>query len=448
MKIYPDTKVYVLCPANVHTGGPESLHQLVSRLIAFGVDAKILYSVRVNEFFDENDPVAPALKKYHVPYTFSVEDSPHNIFVVPEKASSHLFATEKCRRVLWWMSIDNYFENLTDLIREIIVDPLSEPLPKIFTFAGAANDSSIEHWGQSEYVRKFLRLNGIKQIRTVETHMRQNFLYNAGDVDFAAKKNLVVYSPRKGFEFTKKLIDIAPEIKWRPIENMTPAQVQELLSAAKIYIDFGTFPGRERIPREAAVSGCVIITGRRGAANNDVDFNIPDEFKFDERNVKPKAVIEKIRSVLMNFRPAFDAQKDFRSGIFNAPKKFAAAIADAFEIKKFPTPIALPQGIGAESYLLAEKFLRGNEFVPKFIVDDVMCTANAAEISNGVILREQNRNYLRVGESFVEIISRRDAKFLYHEDRIKKFVLMNPSKEEISALKDLCDLNDIMVVDN
>ena len=449
MKIYPDTKIYVLCPANFYTGGPESLHQLASRLLAFGLDAQILYSIRVNKFFDENDPVAPVLKKYHVPYTFNFDDAPHNIFIVPESSSSHLFAAKKCRRVLWWMSVDNYFENIAELIRDIVADPLSEPIPRIFTFEASANDSSIEHWGQSEYVRRFLRLNGVKQIKTVETHMRQTFLRRAENVDFTAKKNFVAYNPRKGFEFTKKLIDIAPEIKWRPIENMTPAQVQELLAAAKIYIDFGSFPGRERLPREAAVSGCVVITGRRGAAGNNIDFNLPEEFKFDERTVKTNVVVKKIRDVLRNFQPAFDAQKDFREGIVNAQKKFSDEVAAVFEIKKIPrTTVALPQGIGAESYLLAEKFLRGNEFLPKFIVDDVMSTANAAEISNGVIVREQNRNYLRVDEAFVEIISRADARFLYHEERIKKFALLKPSDEEIFSLKDICDLNDIMVFDS
>ena len=448
MKIYPDTKVYILCPANVHTGGPESLHQLASRLIAFGVDAKILYSVRVNEYFDENDPVAPALKKYHVPYTFGFDDAPHNIFIVPEASSTHLFAAKKCRRILWWMSVNNYFENIGELMKGILADPLSEPIPKIFTFEVAHFDNTIEHWAKSEFVRLFLELNGIKKTRHIETYMNQTFFEHAAQIDLAAKKNFIAFNPRKGYEFTKKLIDLAPELKWRPIQDMTPAQVQELLAAAKIYIDFGEHPGRDRLPREATISSCVVITGRRGAAGNDVDINIPAEFKFDERTTTPQQVIEKIRRVLKNFDSSLAAQEAFRQRVYDDKKFFAQEVADAFEIKKFPTPIALPQGIGAESYLLAEKFLHGNEFVPKFIVDDVMNTANAAEISNGVILREQNRNYLRVGGTFIEIVSRADAKFLYHEERIKKFVLMNPSKEEVFALKDLCDLNDIMVVDS
>ena len=438
MKIFADSKIYVLCPANIHTGGPESLHQLTSRLIGFGVDAKIVYCPRVGEFFDIDDPVAPALKKYHVPYTYQFEDTPHNVFVVPEPLTEHLYAVKKCRRILWWMSVNNYLENVLELIRPCVDNPLAEPVPKYFTFDN--RDDVAEHWGQSEFVRQFLRLNGVKKIRSVETHMSQTFLSNAASVDFSAKKNLVAFNPRKGYEFTKKLIELAPDIEWRPIENMSPAQVRELLAASKVYIDFGNFPGRERLPREAAVSGCVVIIGRRGAAANSTDFNIPDEFKFDEQN--PEAVIEKIRDVLKNFEPAFDAQKNFRDGILNAQKIFSDALIAAFEIKTFPPPtVALTQGVDEKSFLLAEEFFHDNKLSPKFIVDDAVANAR---ITDDLIVREQNRNYLRVGKNLVELITLADAEFLYREGRIQKFALLEPTSEDLSELKDFAAPDDVL----
>ena len=51
------------------------------------------------------------------------------------------------------------------------------------------------------------------------------------------------------------------------------------------YIDFGPHPGMDRLPREAALAGCVVITNREGAANFDEDVPLPSEFKFDEFNV-------------------------------------------------------------------------------------------------------------------------------------------------------------------
>lgn len=437
MKIYPDTKIFILCLANTRTGGPESLHQLASQLISFGVDAYMFYAALANQNFDKANPVDDAYKKYHVPYTFDFVDAPHNVIIIPETATEVGFRlAKKSRRVIWWMGVENFLVNIMNLIEDHLKNPLAEPVPKFFYF----DRSDVEHWGQSEYVRQFLRLNGVKKIHSVETHMSQIFLSRARDVDFAAKKNIVAYNPRKGFELTKHFIKFSPDLDWQPIENMTPAEVQALLARAKVYVDFGHFPGRERLPREAVLSGCVIIVGKRGAAINDVDINIPAEFKFDLSDTTPNQVIEKIREVFDDFEIAYAAQKNFRDKELNAQKNFAAQVAAAFEIKKFPPPsVALVQGVGEESFVLAEKFFGGKKFAPKFIVDEVLAEA---KISDTLLLREQNRNYLRIGKNFVEIITQADAKFLYLEGRIKKFALLNPTDDELAALKNFYAPND------
>ena len=416
MKIYPDTKVYILCPGNYNSGGPESLHQLCSKLIELGISAAMLY-IQDSVPLNAQDPVHDNYKKYHVPYTFKLEDTPRNVLIVPEYFSEYLYAVKNIRRVLWWMSVGNYLDKISLSINYGIDNALESPLPKFFYFHEA--DGDIEHWGQSEYVRQFLWLNGVREIKTVETHMQQNFLSRAAQVDLLNKKNIVAYSPRKGFEITEQLIRLAPDINWQPIENMTPAQVQNLLLQAKVYIDFGNFPGRERLPREAALSGCVVITGKRGAAANDVDINIPAEFKFDLATTKPYQVIEKILDVFDNFPANYDRQRAFREKELKAQKKFTLEVAEAFGIKNFPPPsVALTQGVGEESFQLAAELFNSADFAPRFIVDDFFATA---EISHTLILREQNRNYLRVGENFIELITWDDAKFLYHEGRIKIF---------------------------
>ncbi len=41
----------------------------------------------------------------------------------------------------------------------------------------------------------------------------------------------------------------------------------------------------DRLPREAALAGCVVITNREGAANFDDDVPLPSIFKFAQFNV-------------------------------------------------------------------------------------------------------------------------------------------------------------------
>ena len=239
----------------------------------------------------------------------------------------------------------------------------------------------------------------------------------------------------------KVLIADAPDIDWRPIENMTPAQVQELLASAKVYIDFGNHPGKDRIPREAAVSGCVVLVGKRGAAINDVDINIPAEFKFDMAGSTPRDVINKIREVFDNFQAAHEKQAAYRARIHDDKNRFVNEVVEAFGIKKNNRgTIALPQGFNDGTSQLIEK-LKRESLMPGFIVDDFMSTAEMAKLSEGLIIREQNRNYLRLDDKFIEIISRDDAKFLYVEGRISKLALLEPSEEELAEVKDFYGAN-------
>lgn len=440
MKLYPDTKVYIVCPAKFKTGGPELCHQFVSTLISFGVDAYVLYYPLSAVPFDKNDPVHDAYKKYHAPYVFELEDETRNIFVSPEGSTSSFYDYKKIRKVLWWMSVDNYLDNVANMVKYHLNEPLARAVPKFFYFHKA--DADIEHFVQSEYARQFVKLNGIRdeKIFMVEDYLNQAFLSRAANVDLSRKENFVAFNPSKGFDITAKLMKFAPDIDWRPIKNMTAAQVQKLLAQAKVYIDFGNHPGKDRIPREAAISGCVVITGKRGSASNDIDINIPREFKFGaESNVS--AVVTKIREIFENFPDAHAKQADYRARILDDKNRFAREVATAFGIKNINRGgLALAQGFGDGTSLLIEKLQR-KSLAADFIIDDVMSTAEMARLADGLIIRARNRNYLRVDNKAVEIITRDDAKFLYQEGRIKRFALLEPSDAELAALNDFYEPN-------
>ena len=441
MKLYPDSKVYISCPGNLKTGGPESLYQLASTLLSLGVPTYMIYGASIMAQFNPQDPVHDAYKKYHVPYVTSVENNPKNIVIITEAIIVQ--DENKLRRVIWWMSVNNYIKKIWMEFFPLLENPLAAPLSKIFNaFEVYHEDKNVEHWFKSEYARQFLELNGVPadKLRYVEAYANRLFLSRAAQIDLSAKKNIVAFNPRKDFEIIQKLIKLTPDIDWRPIENMTTEQVQELLASAKIYIDLGEHPGKDRLPREAILSGCMVITGRRGAAGNDVDYNLPAEFKFDERENTPRDILEKIRAVFENFEQAHAAQKSFRERELNAQKDFIAQVIDAFEIKNFPPPtVAFTQGFGEKSFLLAQKFSGRKDFVPRFIVDD---EAASEKFYDELVWRDCNRNFLLGEEPLLEIITRDDAKFLYQEGRIKKFALLEPTADELDALKNFYGADD------
>ena len=120
MKLYPDSKVYIVCPGNFYTGGAELCHQLASKLLSMGIQTYIYYQPMINHKFDEKAPVHDALKKYHVPYAFELEDEPHNILIAPEASTISLYFTKKSQRVIWWLSVDTYIWHVTKIFNDAL----------------------------------------------------------------------------------------------------------------------------------------------------------------------------------------------------------------------------------------------------------------------------------------------------------------------------------------
>ena len=436
MRLFPDTKVYVTCPGNAHTGGPELLHQLCSTLIQYGIDAYMFYT-----FGNAENPVDDFYFKYHVPYLLEVEDNPHNVVIFSEAIGEHYFKFNSAQKIFWWLSVDGLVINIISILEFFSGNFLRKPLPKFFYFQDT--EKNIDHWVQSEYARQFVLLNGVheKNIYVVEDYLSQAFLSKAATVDLNQKEDVVVFNPAKGFHVTQRLIELAPNFKWIPIQNMTPEQVQFVLSKAKVYIDFGHHPGKDRIPREAAISGCVVITGKRGAAANDVDINIPHEFKFGETEEDFPKIIEKILDTFQNFEKAHDKQSDYRERILDDKNRFKNEVAEAFNLKSTAkiNAAALWQGYDDKSYRLLEILSQDDySFVPKFIVDNRL--GNNKPAAGELIKHRDNCNFFVTdsaddGRRYeLPFISEDDAKFLYLEGRIKKFLLLAPDEEEIISL--------------
>jgi disulfide oxidoreductase YuzD len=71
---------------------------------------------------------------------------------------------------------------------------------------------------------------------------------------------------------------------------------------AKIYIDFGHHPGKDRIPREMAACGCIVITGNEGTSASDVDVPVgPRKFKQHDGQYDYVDIKNQIRNDLDNY---------------------------------------------------------------------------------------------------------------------------------------------------
>lgn len=303
-------KIYVACPAYFRTGGTELLHQLVSDLNKhFRIPAYIFY-------FDYNwkfevPPTPSAFNKYVTDeWVDEIEDDQNNILIVPEVSTRLLRKYKQISRGLWWLSVDNFFKaNKLPLTDPSSLFRLKYKLKKI----RGARITEFEklyfrefrvdfHLVQSEYAKRFVKSLHFDRVFFLSDYLNDDFLKKHKNIDYSSKGNIVVYNPLKGHEFTKQLMNIPSEIiHWLPIKKMTADQVADLLSQAKVYVDFGNHPGKDRIPREAAICGCCVVTGLKGSANNPIDIAIPDEYKVDENRVSHEDIVRKIESIVLNF---------------------------------------------------------------------------------------------------------------------------------------------------
>lgn len=436
MKVYPETKIYIISPGNMHSGGPELVHQLASQLLKMNFNVFMFY-LPANPNFNPNDPVDPFYRKYHIPYAKKIETSDKNIVIVPESSSLNLYVLPGVRRIMWWMSVDNYVNNLCNILKKFKMNPLQSTMPKFFYFD--KNDRDIEHWVQSDYAEIFIKKNGIvdEQIHRVRDYLNEAFLIRAKKIDLSKKENIVAYNPVKGFEFTQKLLKFAPEINWQPIRDMTPDQVQDLLSRAKVYIDFGNHPGRDRIPREAAISGCCVITGKRGAAANQNDIAIDDSFKFEDTDQNLEKIVERIKEIFKDFKKNFDTHKKYREQILLEPSDFIRDVKAAFNFTEpvdFPTPIAVLPKFSGELVDLVRTLSTNKSFSIKFIVDDKIAWRKGVKVKSEIIKTYNCNNYLAFGNIFIPFINSQEAAFLFREKRIDKFATVRSAAEDSKAM--------------
>ncbi|MDK2922249.1 MAG: hypothetical protein PWR24_1806 [Desulfonauticus sp.] len=349
IKVYSDNKIYVVAPAASSTGGPELLHQLVYHLINdLDIEAYIYYIPPTHP-----DPVHPAYKNYRVPFVRQIEDKERNILIVPEVHTgvSLLKYFKNIRKVLWWLSVDNFYlsyifrsklnfftqrlinyiykkfrgKNLFDLV-EIALENEKFKKLQLPIYIKKAD----YHLVQSFYALNFIKSKGITQnkIYYLSDYLNESFLETK--TDLSEKENIVVYNPKKGFVFTEKIIKAAKEIKFVPIINMSREEVIKTLQKSKVYIDFGNHPGKDRMPREAAILGCCVITGKRGSAAFFEDVPIPDEYKFEDKEENIPRIIEKIKDCFENFEERYKDFDYYREIIKNEPKKFEEDLKKIF----------------------------------------------------------------------------------------------------------------------
>ena len=302
-------KIIACCPHSV-TGGPELLHQFVDQMRHLGHDAHIHY-------YPSDAPYScpDPYRHYDAPRT-AWDDADDTLFILPEVATRLIFRVKRGQVAIWWLSVESYYATRSLNVLSRIGHVAAKTAFLFFVLR------RYEHLAQSEYARAHLARYGIRA-HPLGDHLNPDYLTHAHKADEGVRENIILYNPKKGAAITQRLIDFCSDFDFVPIRNLSREEVLELMRRAKLYVDFGHHPGKDRMPREAAIAGCCIITGQQGAAGNDIDVAIPRRYKLDERDSDFLSRFqEAARDVFKYFDERTDDFRSYRNRILKEPAQF------------------------------------------------------------------------------------------------------------------------------
>jgi hypothetical protein len=294
-------KVQVVCPAEVVTGGPESLHNLVATLSSIGECAEIVYYP-----FTGNGVVPDAYVDYNVKVGV-ISDEVGVLLILPEILCFEAKRFSGATVAIWWLSVDNFREKKYHSWRDSF-RYIKKCMMGSRPWLGARSLKNYLNFSKSFYDEAYLKANDIVS-QKLTGPIAMPYVNQISQVNLLTRKNQILYNEKKGKNIVARLIAACPEFRFVPLSGLSRQELIYKYQESKLYIDFGHHPGRERMPREAAACGCCVVTGRRGSAGNLFDIPIPARYKLSDYDINFNDDFRKTVNYIFSFFPM--AAKDF-----------------------------------------------------------------------------------------------------------------------------------------
>ena len=275
----------VYFPKGAETGGPEALHQLVDSLRRHGIPAVLIPMPGT----EGNTPVEQ-YRPYNAPIDVYTQNLTH--VVVPEICPELLKLHPNAKKYVWWLA--------------------------------AGDPTGLEHYShlaQSKYAQQELKKRGIEaKMLSDYTSFLDDFENEPGE------KRGIAYNANKGAEYVEPAKALLPDVEFIPINGMSRSQVLKTLSDANAYLDLGHHPGKDRMPREAAALGCVVVTSTVGSASVYKDVPIAEKVLRDD----PESVARVVESINSDALTFWTKQRSYREKVFAEPYVFDNEVREIF----------------------------------------------------------------------------------------------------------------------
>lgn len=260
------------------TGGPQSAHQVCRALVDIGKQAVMSYPpvgetsvvplwseiYGLTEWEPRNQMVDERASVVVLPAGWGPNWYPvhPDQFSCIGKLGPDTFRSVK---VLWWLGLGTWQDwDIGGWDRAV---NLAHP-----------NVRRLYHACQSQEAYDFLASSCMVPLRQIfmlrdYTHEFFHVEENELESSSATRKNIVLHNAAKGGEFHARIKEACSglDCDFVAISGLSREELKAVAMSAKVYIDFGHHPGRDRIPREMAACGLSVITGCEGTAGNEDD---------------------------------------------------------------------------------------------------------------------------------------------------------------------------------
>jgi len=334
-------QIYVFCPYGLVTGGPDALHQSVFYINKIEPVAHIVYT----DIRKKNKKIPKPYQIYVKDYLLlsDVIDDANNLIIVPETRSFYLKDYHKAQLFTWWLSVNNNINTgFITKIKKIFCKLFSrDSLKRFFSFYYTPlrikefiknkpydfsnEDCRIRHLCASDYALSFVSSKTKNEVFSFVEPISLYFL-KKGEYIGGKREKVILYNPKKNPVFYKKLLKKNKGLVFKPLIGYSQEQLLSLYRTSTLYIDFGSFPGQERIPKEAALNGCLILTGKNGASSYHKDVPIPEEDKIESKEENINLIYERINYLLNNYDKEIKSFTEYREMVKTTEERFSNLI--------------------------------------------------------------------------------------------------------------------------
>jgi hypothetical protein len=324
------TRIVILVPQGLRTGGPEACFQLSDMLFRHGwrPEMWLITSVEQRLFAEAlqgrrditEQSIAVPLRDHGIdeyrryqwkPFTGTTVGQ-SNLFVIPEIYLSWLPALGNSRTLVWWLSVDYAFRSLSEVNSNYL------------------RMATVRHAAQSAYAKAFLAALGLTDVAMLSDYT----------VIHALEKGRLLSSRplRAVYNAGSKVIgDIsrfaaqlaaATGAEVSPIRGLQRCQVYDAFATSRLFVDLGNFPGKDRMAREALLLGANVLIAASGSGAYEEDFPIPEQCRVSVHNISEILGL----AAQMLFEPAAfqDAFEPARQQIRAEESVFAAETVSVF----------------------------------------------------------------------------------------------------------------------